>query len=62
MTPERQTERVETALDEADLRAYVERYYPDAGYTYELYNAYYRREYAKSVAHGCWPLVARRAS
>ncbi|MFA6046835.1 MAG: hypothetical protein WC718_17770 [Phycisphaerales bacterium] len=42
-------------IDEADLRRFVERYYPDAGYTYELYRAYYTREYCKSVALGRWP-------
>lgn len=45
----------ETPIDEADLRRYVAHHYPDAAYTFTLYHAYYRREYAKSVAHGCWP-------
>ncbi|MFA6046274.1 MAG: hypothetical protein WC718_14920 [Phycisphaerales bacterium] len=56
-TTERQLERPETGVNEADLRRYVERYYPDAGYTFDVpeYRAYYTREYCKSVALGRWP-------
>lgn len=45
----------QTPIDEADLRRYVERYYPDAGFTFDLYREYYERQYHQSVARGCWP-------
>jgi hypothetical protein len=54
-TTERQLERPETGVNEADLRRYVERYYPDAGYTFELYRNYYERQFKKSIALGNWP-------
>ena len=52
----------EAPVEEADLRRYVERYYPDAGYTFALYRAYYERQYRQSVANGRWPLVTGWAS
>lgn len=49
---------IQTPVDEADLRRYVEHHYPDAGYTFDLYRDYYVGRYRRSVAAGRWPLPA----